>query len=143
MCLVVLCNDQQARSLFVDPMDDPGPDSAANLREPVEVEYQCVGQRPVRNSGARVNDQSGRLIHYNKVVVLIHDVERDLFALQIHRRRFGEIYFYLISRPHAITGLGFTTVDENVAIFDGALKSGAAETIEAGSQKRIQALTRG
>jgi hypothetical protein len=65
---------------------DPGPQLAADPREPAGVVEQRVDQRAVGVAGRRVDDQAGRLVDDDEVLVLEEDRQRDVLGDRAGRR---------------------------------------------------------
>ena len=65
----------------------------------VAVGQEGVDQRPVRMTGGRVDDQAGRLVDDQQVVVLVDDVEDDLGrGSEVERDRVGDLQAQLRAR---------------------------------------------
>lgn len=82
MCRVGLRDDEKTRGVLVEAVNDARTFDTANAREAVTaMGNQSIHQGPSVVSGGRMHDQAGRLIDHDDVLVLVHDVECDLFAL--------------------------------------------------------------
>jgi hypothetical protein len=86
MRLVAARDDEQARRVPVEPVDDPGPLLVLPARGEPD---QPVHERPRRVPRRRVDDDPGRLVDHEHVVVLVGDSKRDLLALQPGRGGLG------------------------------------------------------
>ena len=76
---VRLRDDEEARGVLVDPVDDPGALFAADAGEfAPEMVEQRIDQRSGRRSRGRVHDNARRFIDDDKVVVLVEDLEGDV-----------------------------------------------------------------
>jgi hypothetical protein len=64
---------QESGRILVDTMDDPGPRHLFKLRRMVQ---EAVHERTARITRSRVDDQSGRFIDYQQVLILVHDIQR-------------------------------------------------------------------
>ena len=83
---VGLGDDQQAGGVLVEPVDDAGPPDPADPRQAgAAMGDQRVDQRAVRMARRRMDDEAGRLVDDDQVLVLEDDVER-----QYPRRESGE-----------------------------------------------------
>ena len=74
---VVLGDDHDAGRAAVEPVDDAGPQFAADAAQVVDVVQQRVDQRAVRVARRRVHHHAGRLVDDDDVGVLEEDVERQ------------------------------------------------------------------
>ena len=73
---VILGHDQQARGVFVDPVDDAGALLSADAGETVAaVVQQRVDQGAVGMAGRRMHHHAARFVHNNDVLVLKDDVQ--------------------------------------------------------------------
>ncbi len=84
---IVLGDHQQAARVAVEAMDDPGPAHAGDpavfgAAGPAE---QGVDERPRRVSSRRMDDEPGRLVDDEQVVVLVDDAQRDRLAADVER----------------------------------------------------------
>ena len=77
---VVLDDDQQARGVAVEPVDDPRPVLAGDGRERVVVELEGVDQRAGPVPLGRVGDHAGRLVDDGERLVLVDDLDRDVLG---------------------------------------------------------------
>ena len=98
---ILLGDHQQTARVLVQAVDDaraldtgdPAP------RRAVAVGQEGVDQRPVRMTGGRVDDQAGRLVDDQQVVVLVDDVEDDLGrGSEVERDRIGHLEAQLRAR---------------------------------------------
>ena len=90
MRAVVLGDDQKAGGVLVEPVHDARPLHAADAGERVAAMRdqrvdQCAGRMP----GRRMHHEAARLVDDDEIVVLVDDIERDIFALRLRivRRR--------------------------------------------------------
>ena len=85
---VGLRHHQQPRGVPVNPVDDAGALHPVDAGEGVPtVVEEGVDERPGRVPRGRVDDHSFGLVDDQKVFVLIDDVQRDVFRLQLQRFR--------------------------------------------------------
>ena len=90
MRAVVLGHDEQAGGVLVEPMHDARPLHAADARQAVAaMGDERVHERAGLMSRRRVDDQPGRLVDDDEVVVLVHDGKIDGFRLRLGRHRGG------------------------------------------------------
>ncbi len=89
---------------------------------------QRIDQRPVGMAGGGVDDEPGRLVDDDEMLVLVDDVERDVLALdgQIFRR--GRVE--RDGRPRGELARGVArdlAVDEDAAVLDQRLEPRAGK----------------
>src|SRR5512140_94350 len=65
-----------------------------------------------------MHHHTGRLVDHEHVVVLVHDVERDVLAEYFTPRRRRNLDRDWLTRPRTITGALSATGDENVSLGD-------------------------
>ena len=83
---LVLGRDQQAARVLVEAMDDARPRLAADAgQRRAAMGDQRVDQRAVGIARRRMDDEPGRLVDDDEVLVLVDDVERDILALRLAR----------------------------------------------------------
>ena len=83
MRLIVLSDDEATAGLFVEPMDNTGPFLPADARERRETIKQRVHECVIAMTGARVDDESGRFIDDNQVIVLKQNLDRNWLRLTV------------------------------------------------------------
>ena len=87
---VGLGDDEQARRVLVDSVDDPRPRHSADPAEPPgAMVEQGVDQRAVEIAGGRMDDHPRRLVDDEQMIVLEDDVERDVLRLVMCRLGLG------------------------------------------------------
>ena len=139
---VVLCDDQQAGSFFVDSMDDARPGTSRLPGQLVEVMHERVRKRARLYPRAGVNDHTSGLADDDQVVVFENDVQRQRFGRELDWRRFRQIDFDTITRGHPVTCFHHVIADQDVAVFYGSLNSRSADLIEVRCKKGIEASAR-
>ena len=87
---VGLCDHQQTGGVLVEPVDDPGTFDATNTGKVAAVVEEGVDEGPRRIAGRGMDYETGRFVDQQEIVVLEHDVERNIFRLGIEsfKRRF-------------------------------------------------------
>ena len=89
---VVLCHDQKAGGILVNPVDNAGAQLAVDAGEPVAaVEHEGVYQRIVPVSGGRMDDDALGLVEYQHVRVLPNHVQRQIAGLDLDLAHFGQL----------------------------------------------------
>lgn len=101
-----------------------------------------VDQGAVRVSGARMNDQAGRLVQDEQVVVLEENVECDRFRLGVDLFDLGFAEFNDVAGPNLIARFGGLAIQFNEPRFDQRLKTRARKGGKGPGQVPVEALPR-
>ena len=126
---VGLGDDHEAGGVFVEPMDNPGAPDPADPRETVAAARdQRVDEGAAGMAGRGMDDEPGRLVDDDKMLVLVDDVERQILPdhgrigwrrrLENDPRAFGEAERRIARRR---------AVDLDLAGLDQRLEPGARE----------------
>jgi hypothetical protein len=84
---VGLGDDQKARRVLVDAVDDARPGNAADPRQTAgAMVKQRIDQSPVEIAGGGMDDQPRRLVDDEQVLVLEEDGQRDVLRFVMRRR---------------------------------------------------------
>src|SRR5579859_4743729 len=91
---IIFRDDEKSAGFLVEPMNDAGTELAANTGELPESMNEGIDQRPaisvvVRCAGAGVHHHARRFVDDREVVVLVNDVERDIFSHGFERGAFS------------------------------------------------------
>src|SRR6185437_12274940 len=137
--LVRAGHHEQAGRVAVEPVDDARTLLVlAAAREPDEP----VHERPARVAGRRVDDDAGRLVDDEHVLVLVRDPERHVLVLQRRRRlRHGQLDLLPAFEPVAL-GAPFA-VDDHAALVQQPLGCRAGPNLGQGSEEAVEPLTGG
>jgi hypothetical protein len=73
---------------------------------------QTVDKRPRRVARRRVDDDAGRLVHDEQVLVLVGDRQRDVLRLQLLRGGLGHLDSNLFSALEPVVFRPLSAVDE-------------------------------
>ena len=104
---VRLGDDQQARGVLVDAMDDTGASYAPDAGKlPATMVEQGVDQRPVQVPRSRMDDEPRRLVDNDQVLVLEHDDKRNVLSDRLGRNGGGDFYGKWGTFRHLQGGLG-------------------------------------
>ena len=68
----------ESRRVLVDPVDDPGTVDVVGVGQRPAVMEERVDERVVPVAGRRMDDEVGRLVDREELVVLVDDRERDV-----------------------------------------------------------------
>ena len=122
---------QDTGGIAVQPMYDPRAKPAIYLGEGVTIVDQTIDQGSPPVSPGRMDDEIGRLVEDDQMLILENDVQGDIFGGYFIRRGRGQDQIDLVPRRELITGLGGTGVDRNGIFTDQFLDQGAGEIREA------------
>ena len=131
---VVFGDNQQARRVFIQPMNNAGPDWAANGGKMLgsAVCQQCVDQRAGLCTGRGMHDEIFLLVDNKNVIILIDDVQRDGLGLNVFEgTRCRDCHGDFIAESGAVTGLAGLAVDQHGHCRDQALNMGTREMRQA------------
>ena len=120
MRAVVFGDEQQARRVPVEPVDDSRPQHAADAGQVDAVGEQRVHKCMPRVARRRMHGQAGRLIDNQQVVVFIDDAQGDCFRLDVEGQRRWDSYLNLVAGPKQGGRLGATSVDRYESLVDEA-----------------------
>jgi hypothetical protein len=136
---LVLGDQDDAAGVPVKPVDDPWAEGAVGPAEPVlEAERQGVRQGAGPVAAGRVDDHVGRLVHQRDRLVLVKNVERDVFWDDDVVDRLGQLDAEPVLVADLVTRLGRPAVDRDVPALDRLLKLGAAEVREVAVQELVE-----
>ena len=122
-------HDQPAR-VAVEAMDDPGPLDAGDPApgRAVAVRQERVDQRPAGVPRRRVDDEAGRLVEDQQVVVLVDDLERDIgLGGQIEGDDLGDVEPQLRADAHDRVRLEGFAAGRQPAVGDELLDEAAGQ----------------
>lgn len=81
MSKVILGSDQQARGIFIDPVNDTRTFLSADTGERITaMPQQGIYQSAVRMSWGRVYNKPPGLVNYNQILILVDDIKRDVLS---------------------------------------------------------------
>ena len=86
-------DDEQAGGVSVEPVDDPRPILLSARRAADEA----VDERAAPVAGSRMDDDPGRLVDHEQMLVLVGNPEIDLFALERLRRFRWQLHLELLA----------------------------------------------
>jgi hypothetical protein len=131
--------------LLVETMDDAGAKVAADVGEVVEVVEQGVDESAtvasvVGRSGARVDHHAGRLVDDGQVLVLMENVEGNVFSYSVERCwMWRALDLDRFAAVELLFGLCRVSVDAHLAGFDEELHAGPADVGESLSEVLVEA----
>ncbi len=143
MGLVVLGHHEKAGGAAIEAVDDAGTEDAPHSGQVAHVAEQRVHQRPPGRSRARVDDESGRLVHDDEVRVLVDDGDRDVLRQWLGRDRGGHVDDGHLPGAKAGRGSGTGAVEPHVSLGDQRLESGPGEGGQPSGQPRVEPLAVG
>jgi hypothetical protein len=88
---VGLGDDQQARCILVDPVDDAWSCNSADARKRASAMMEeGIDERAVKIPCGRMNDEAGGFVHDEEMLVLEQYLQRYVLRLVVCRLRFGD-----------------------------------------------------
>ncbi|MHC2247105.1 hypothetical protein ACVJH7_006412 [Bradyrhizobium elkanii] len=104
--VVVLGDHHQSRGVLVEAVHDARPlDPADAGQARAAMRDQRVDQRAAGVAGGGMHDEAPRLVDGDDVVVLEHDIERDVFALRLGGRGLRHVDYDRIALGDMISGV--------------------------------------
>lgn len=142
----VLCDDEEPRCVFVDPVNDPRSRILAAGNLTVRQERGNEGTTPV--PGGRMNHHPSRFVHDDQIVVLVDDSEGNIFRLDGERLGGRGGVVDALTVPESLARSPLLPIDESCAAVDGSLdlaprwarSFGRFTCLEPGREEQIQAL---
>ena len=135
---VVLGDHQQPARVAVEAMDDARPRDAGDpavLRSAGAGEQRVDERVAVVMAGRRVDDEAGRLVDDQQVVVLVDDPQRDVrCGREVERDRFGDVEPDLGPGGDDRVGPDRHAVDGQPAVGDELLDVAARQTRRVGDE---------
>jgi hypothetical protein len=102
MSVVVFGDDHHAARFLVEAVDDAGPKLAPDTAQVAYVKQESIDQRLVAMAGCGVNDEAGRLVDYDDVLILVKHKNRKVLRLDPGRKWRRKIDFYGLSGRDAL-----------------------------------------
>jgi hypothetical protein len=138
---IVLGHDDAATGLLVETMDDAGTVLLRSAGKRTGVMKQGIHQGALLMTCAEVDDHSGRLVHDEKIGILMQDAERD-FLRAGSCKGLGSL---LLDTQHVsfadfLTASGAGSVKTDTARFDKGLDFRAGESRQMSDQDHVKAL---
>src|SRR5580692_11772705 len=112
--LFALCDDEQARGVAIEAVDESGAQQIAG-ETCLHVCEQRIDQRPARRTVCRMRNHSGLLIDDQKIVVFVNDVERNRLGPRHEGGRLGNFEFEHVAGFQRAAGFGRAAVNENLS----------------------------
>jgi len=138
MRFICFGDDQEARSLLIQPMNHAGALGIALLRQIPAASQQRVDQRSAPVAGRRVNHHSGGLIDHEQRLILVDDADRYRFAGDDALFDLRDLDPYQLSFLGPIARLLAAAVDQDVTLRDEGCRLGPRKLCSL-SNKEIEA----
>ena len=135
-------DDDAARGVFVESMDDARSGLATNAREVVAMMKESIDEGAVGVACGGVDDEAGGFVDDEDVAVLIKNFDGDVLGDDFDSGGVGDSEGDLIARADDGTGLGGFAVEAGVVGFDQVLEAGTGMLGEAGVEEAVEALAR-
>lgn len=132
-------DQDDATGVAVDSMDNAGAHLAAELGQGSKAMQQGIGERSGMGAGTGVHHHSGRLVHGDDGIVLIQDVEWNIFRDCFEGRQLAGTDVDALVSAESIRSLRGAAVHQNVGRLNPVLEAGAAVLRKAVVEKLIQA----
>ena len=85
MSAVVFGNDKQSAGVFVNTMNNAGTMFAVNAGKAfATVKHKRIHKRAGPVPDRRMHDHAARFIHHNDILILIDDIERNIFGCKVN-----------------------------------------------------------
>ena len=140
MGAVGLCHDEEPARVLVEPVHDPRPLNAADAGEALAaMGDERVDQCAAVMAGGRMDDEPGRLVDHDELLVLMDDAERDRLALRLGRRRSRDFEHDLGARLHPRRGLAdHRAGDPDPPVAHQRLQAAARQVAEGARQHPVE-----
>src|SRR5271165_6978744 len=115
MSRVVAGHQNDSAGIPIQAMDNAGAKFTAQLGKRPEAIHQGVSQSSAVRPGAGMHHHPRRLVYSNHGIVLIKDVERNVFGGGFQRRQFGGIDMDLFATAKNIGGFDRLAVEKHAA----------------------------
>ena len=141
MRLVRARDDEQARRVAVEPVDDSRPLRLLAARD--RVAEQPVDERPARVAGRRMHDDARRLVDDEQVLVLVGDAQVELLGLEARRAPLRQLEVELAPRPPAGgSSICGCAVDEDAPLGEQPLGGRARADLFERGEEAVEPLAR-
>ena len=137
---VILGDHEQPRRVAVETVDDPGRFSPARVESVSKWNCSAVDQGAAPVPLRRMRDHARGLVHHRQGLVLVDDLDRDVFRRGGHIGQFGEMDADLIAGPHPVRRLDRPPVDQHGLGVDHPLDHGTGIVGEAARQVGVNPL---
>jgi hypothetical protein len=136
---IVFGHQEDAAGEAVQAMHDTGPKFAAGRGERSEAVQQSVDEGSGVNSGSGVHHHAGGLVDGREIVILIQDLERDIFRDSLEGALPGGLNGDLFTPAEEMGRAPGLAVDPHAADLDPFLQARPAELGEALLQDMVEA----
>ena len=123
---VVLGDEDDTGSAFVEAMHYAGAEGIATLRETLAAAEEGVDQRAARGAGSSVDGHAGRLVDGDDVGVFVEDVKENGFGFGAEERARLGMDGDELATAESMRALAGTSVDQYQPGRDQLLHTGAA-----------------
>ena len=120
-------------------MYDAGADRAADAGQlPGTVVEQCIDEGAVRVAGGRVNHHALRLVDHQQVIILVHNIKRNVLGLRLNGLRVGQCHTVNSTGGYLVFFVDGRAVPGDKPLLDQPLQRTAGECRALPRQPRIQ-----
>ena len=142
MGFVGLGDHHDAGRVLIEPMNDAGTKRVVAAGQVLRIKRHGIRYGAALGAIGRVGDHVDRLVDCEQVIIFVHDIERDIFGLEIvgHWRREGDVDH--VAAFHLVAVFRWLTIDEHVAAFDQLLDNRARGFLKSRDEIFIEARAR-
>jgi len=139
------CGDQQSACILVDAVHDPWPPDTADPRQTVSaMMQQGVDQRSRPIARSRMHDQTGLFVDDDDMIVLKHDIERNILGLRTGVQWLRNNGLNCLARIYAVVRLRHCpSVHRHLLRLDEGFQSTSAQIGERSGQVGVKPLAGG
>ena len=136
---IVFGHHQQTAGILIDAVYDAGADRAADAGQlPGTVVKQCIDESAVRVAGGRVNHHALRLVDHQQVIILVHNIKRNVLGLRLNGLRVGQCHTVNSTGGYLVFFVDGRAVPGDKPLLDQPLQRTAGECRALPRQPRIQ-----
>ena len=141
MCKIIFSHHQQAACILVNAVNDARADHTVNAGKACPaVIKQCVHKRVIRVAGRRVHHHALRLIDYQKVVILIADIQWDFLRLSLDCTRLPHGNTDTVARLNPIIFRNRLPIFDEIPLFDQPLYGRTAQALHQLGNRTVHTL---
>jgi len=137
---VVLGNDEGAAGFLVETMHDAGPFLSADPGKILAMREERVHKGSLLMAGAGMNDEPGRLVEHEEIVVLEQNVERYRLGLGVALFNLRLAHFDNVAGPNRVAWSRRLSVQSDEFFPDQRLEPGAGERREGQGERAVEPL---
>jgi len=138
---VVFGDDEATAGFFVEPMDNSGPRDPANATKAARAMMeQRIDQGVFGVARRRMDDQPGRFVQGQEVVIFVEDFQRNVFRLGYGGLGLRPVDSDDFAGAGTVGGFGVAPVDLNMTLMEESLDGAARNAGKLRGQVGVEAL---